>query len=134
MEKIEFDLDHQKDDLASSFYISVEKRVDILGAMYYNFLYRQYLAESLFDKDKVPDNFNRKSNIIENFLNDEVIENAVQQAYAAIEYGRFDARMAEEDKKTYITLMFFDAKLVKLNYDKEKFLQWHREKVMETED
>lgn len=134
MEKIEFDLDHQKDDLASSFHISTEKRVDILGAMYYNFLYRQYLAESLFDKDKVPDNFNRKSNIVENFLNDEVIENAVQQAYAAIEYGRFDIRMAQEDKKMYITLMFFEAKLVKVNYNKEKFLQWHREKIMEIED
>lgn len=134
MEKIVLDLNHEADDLATSFGIPDEKRADIVGAMYYSFLYRQYLAESLFDEDKVPTNFNRKSNVIEDFLNDEVIENTVQQAYAAIEYGRFDARMIAEDKKMYMTLMVFDAKLAKLSYDKKKFLQWHKDKIMENED
>ena len=58
----------------------------------------------------------------------------MEQVYIGIEYGRFDARINDEDKKLFLTMMVFEAKLTKLKYDKEKFLQWYVERVNENND
>ena len=133
MEKINFDIKHDLPTLNQCFGISDEKRERLYAGMFYHYIYRQYLSESLFDKNNVPDNFNRKSNVLEVILNEEC-DNAMEQVYIGIEYGRFDARIQDEDKKLFLTMMVFEAKLTKLKYDKEKFLQWYVERVAEDND
>ena len=128
MKSIELELDHYKDDLNASFGISDQRRGHLLGSIYYHFLYRNYLAESLFNENEVPLNFNRKSNVIEDVINDEC-ESTIEQIYVAIEYGRFDARMQNEDQNLYKALAIAMMVLESFNYDKEKFLKWHNAKV-----
>lgn len=132
MEKIQFDLDHQTESLNGSFNISDERRIHIMGSIYFHYFYRNYLAETLFDEDKVPDNFNRKSNVIEDVLN-ESCENVNEQVYAALEWGRWDARIQAEDRNAIMMMMAIDAKITKLKYNKEKFIDWFREKMENAE-
>lgn len=132
MEKIQFDLEHQSESLNQSFNISNERRIYLMGSIYFHYFYRNYLAETLFDEDKVPDNFNRKSNVLEDILN-ESCETVNEQIYAALEWGRWDGKLQDENKGTVIMMMMIDAKLAKLKYDKEKFIDWFREKMENAE-
>lgn len=125
---ITLNLDHLSKELNGCFGISDEKRHNIWASVIFHYLYRKHLSETLFDEDKVPDGFNCKSNIIEDVINEEC-QSVEEQIYAALEYGRFDARLNMEDRKMIMTLLAFDLKLTKLNYDKEKFFKWHLEMV-----
>lgn len=126
-------MQHDLPTLNQCFGIPDERRERLYAGMFYHYIYRQYLSESLFDKNNVPDNFNRKSNVLEDILNEEC-DNTMEQVYIGIEYGRFDARIQDEDKKLFLTMMVFEVKLTKLKYDKEKFLQWYVERVEEGND